>query len=277
MCAESQPSFRRLVALLEILRVAAHLYVQSAVNMDTAMTALSQRDIWQDTEHQAALNSAMQHLGTLCDVCELPVSRFFVIKILAALDDPSRIANNDLFQQYIHQLRESLVAELQTKLFFQMPSSKAPFFDSPRLGWAEVIARFSDTVGDIEEMSKCFSMARYGGCVFHSLLIVERGLIELGHAIGVNDPKPGWDATCKGMKKLVDDGHAKYPSWKISFTSLEQISVCASSMKHAWRNKVNHAAGHLMVVQSDFAPDVAEEIMMATRAFMRRLASDLPK
>ncbi len=48
-------------------------------------------------------------------------------------------------------------------------------------------------------------------------------------------------------------------------------------MKMVWRNKISHAAGNLTVLKSEFVPDVAEEIMNATRVFMRRLATDLPK
>jgi hypothetical protein len=47
-------------------------------------------------------------------------------------------------------------------------------------------------------------------------------------------------------------------------------------MKLAWRNKVNHATGR-PIVMSEFMPEVAEEIIMASRGFMRRLAEGLPR
>jgi hypothetical protein len=79
------------------------------------------------------------------------------------------------------------------------------------------------------------------------------------------------------MKILLDGGHKSYPpSLTIGFSALEQINQAAQSMKMAWRNKVNHAAGCLTVMSSDFVPDVAEEIVLGTRGFMRRLATDLP-
>ena len=140
-----------------------------------------------------------------------------------------------------------------------------------------VIDRFPDTVMDVEEMGKCFALSRYSACVFHSLLIVECGLIELGKEIKVADPKPGWDATCNKMRQLIGDGFKKYPDLRISFSDLEQINNCAQTMKHAWRNKVSHAAGKLVVIRPDFAPDIAEQIMSSTLGFMQRLATDLPK
>lgn len=277
MVCKSQLCHFRLVSLLEILRAYAGTYVRLTISLDQAITALQNTDIWSDPEHQDALKRTLDSFGELTIPYELPVTRYFIDRILLALGDDKHTANNALFIDYIHQLRHSLVAELGTKLFFQMPSSKAIFYDSPWQGWEEIKDRFPESATDIEEMSKCFAFSRYAGCVFHSLLVVERGLIDLGREIGVNNPKPGWDATCGLMKKLVDAGHNVYPPLSIGFSVLEQINQSAQSMKHAWRNKVNHAAGQLTVIQADFAPDVAEEIMLATRAFMRRLATDLPK
>jgi hypothetical protein len=57
---------------------------------------------------------------------------------------------------------------------------------------------------------------------------------------------------------------------------LEQIIATVEALKNAWRNKVSHANGKLMLMTTDFSPEVAEEILMATRAFMRRLATDGP-
>jgi hypothetical protein len=49
------------------------------------------------------------------------------------------------------------------------------------------------------------------------------------------------------------------------------------ALKNAWRNKISHVHGRLVLMTADFSPDVAEEITIATRGFMRRLATDLPK
>jgi hypothetical protein len=275
VCKSQFLSFR-LVSLLEILRAFADQYIQIAVNLDTTNVCLRDRDIWQDDELRHHLVKTLEGLGEVCVTGEMPVTRQLVDKTLAALTDPAKIANSDLFQRYLFDLRNRFIAEAGTKLFFQVPSAKMAYYDSPRQGWEKVIERFPDAIGDVEEMSKCFALSRYAGAVFHSLLVVEHGLIALGHEIGVSDPKPGWDATCREMKRLIDAGHSKYPATlRVGFNSLEQIHQSAQTMKLAWRNKVSHAANQLVVLQSDFTPDICEEIMLATRSFMRRLASDL--
>jgi hypothetical protein len=92
-----------------------------------------------------------------------------------------------------------------------------------------VIERFPDCQDDIEEMNQCFALARYTASVFHSLLVVEHGLIALGHHIGVSDPKPGSDATYKELNRLVSN-RAAIPA-NLDFNFLEQTKSRLDSMK----------------------------------------------
>jgi hypothetical protein len=75
-------------------------------------------------------------------------------------------------------------------------------------------------------------------------MVIEGGLLVLGKRLGVTDPKEGWDATCKKLEAMVKAGRAANTS-RLDFAFLEQLNVCTQAMKHAWRNKVNHAAGRL--------------------------------
>jgi hypothetical protein len=60
------------------------------------------------------------------------------------------------------------------------------------------------------------------------------------------------------------------------FAFFEQVYGTIEALKNAWRNKVSHAQGKLTLLTGNFTPDIAEEILFATRAFMRRLATDCP-
>jgi len=48
-------------------------------------------------------------------------------------------------------------------------------------------------------------------------------------------------------------------------------------MQNAWRHKISHAANRLVLETGEFQPYVAEDILVATRAFMRTLATELNK
>ena len=107
--------------------------------------------------------------------------------------------------------------------------------------------------------------------------VVEIGLIELGKLIGVTDPLPGWSATTNRLQNIIKKGHeARTPIERQHFAFLEQMHGTVEGLKNAWRNKVSHAAGKLTLLTVDFSPDVTEEILFATRSFMRRLATDAP-
>jgi hypothetical protein len=294
VCAKCQMGSRRLVTLLEILQVYVERYAAALSHLQSAANRLQQfaqneEDFWEDSDFTVGLLQWLILLDDTCEKDEFPVTRVPVEEVKRMLEiafdkklpyqklGPHLLTPVVLFNQ-LERIRETFIAELQTKLFFSLPSNRKKWFESPTRDWEKVIERFPDTVSEIEEMNRCFALSRYPAAVFHSLMVVEAGLIVLGNAIGVTDPKLGWDATSKKLAELMQSGHAKYPSsLPMTFSVCEQINQSVQTMKHAWRNKINHIAGKLFVMRSDFAPDVAEEIIFATRGFMRRLADDLPK
>jgi len=292
VCAKCQMGSRRLVTLLEILQVHAQPLLTCLSGLQTDVNRLSQLetedDFWEDAVFVVGVHETLVYIEDVCSKNELPVTKVLVSHVKGLLDialdkdnplNPvAPIALNVLLlSQYLERMRLTLIDELATKLLFQLPSGKKEWFENPAKNWEKVVDRFPDAVTEIEEMGRCFALSRYGAAVFHSLLVVESGLIELGKVIGVTDPKAGWDATTRKLSDLVQGGHSKYPSsLTISFAVCEQINQKVQTMKHAWRNKVNHVAGKLVVIRSDFAPDIAEEIIIATRGFMRTLATDIP-
>jgi hypothetical protein len=109
------------------------------------------------------------------------------------------------------------------------------------------------------------------------LQILEHGLIALSAALESPDPQPGWNSATSALAAIAKK---KYPDRsdfeKMHGAFFEQITAALESVKLAWRNKVSHAHGKLIVMSADFSPDVAEEILLATRAFMRRLSTEGP-
>jgi len=127
-------------------------------------------------------------------------------------------------------------------------------------------------------MSKCFALSRYAATVYHACQVIELGLIELGKFLGVKDPKSGFTAVTRELRKLVDNGHSNLPDkYRDCFDFLEQMHGLAEALKSAWRNKIDHAQNTLVLMTPDFTPDIAEEIMFTSRSFMRRLATEMPR
>jgi len=167
---------------------------------------------------------------------------------------------------------------MSTKIYFQLPHARKELFEEPRKRWEEVIARFPNAIQDIDEAAKCFALSRYAACVFHCVQIIEHGLLPLGAFLSVNDPLSGWTSVAGALKKIIDKKYDQRSEFEKKHSpSIEQMQGTVEALKNAWRNKISHAHGQrLLLVDSEFTPDTAEEIMTATRSFMRRLAESLP-
>src|ERR1700730_953818 len=205
-----------------------------------------------------------------CVELDLTASAATIRKLRAALTklEPLSTEINPL----TIELGGRLYDEMRGRFFWALTMSETEYYKNPHKGWEEVIAKFQASITDVEEASKCFALSRYAAAVFHSLQVVEIGLIDLGRVIVATDPQTGWNATTNRLKKILA---TKYPD-RTSFQQqhsqfLEQISATIEALKSAWRNKISHAQDKLVLLTSDFTPEVAEEILFASRSFMRRL------
>ncbi len=182
------------------------------------------------------------------------------------------------WRDYSTVLRTSLMNELESTLFLHAEYSVARYYREPRRDWEEVIERFPETVSDIEECSKCYALGRYAGSVFHSMQVLEHGLLALGEFIEIADPKSGFTAVANALQRVNNKKHHDLSDFeKKHLAFFEQMHGSVQAIKDAWRNKVSHAQGKLVLMTADFSGAVAIEIYMATRGFMRRLATDLPR
>jgi hypothetical protein len=210
-----------------------------------------------------------------CKELGLTASMVSAEKILRLLAKPP--CSYERLRDLVTEFQERLIDEMSVPRFFSLSDREVKYYVTPWEGWKEIIHRFPKTITDIEEASKCFALSRYGAAVFHSVQIVESGLIELGTFIGVNDPRSGWTAVAKRLDKIVNAPYAERTDFeKQHFQFLEQAQATVEALKNAWRNRISHAQGKLLLLTRDFTPEVAEEILFATRAFMRRLADGLP-
>jgi hypothetical protein len=276
---------KRVVSLLEILRCYAEAYAEGAHNLALISTLIFKDSVGgTDIRSDKPLLRRLQgHLLNLADHCEhLPMTALAVKALLDILQREDIMATWEQPEMVLHTsiatIQNRLTDELSLNLFFKLPQDRQKYFDEPLAGWEEVVARFPETISNVEEMSKCFALSRYAASVFHAVRTIESGLIPLGTFLGVDDPHSGWTAVTSKLAKLVVK--TKYDDlpqqFKDCFLFLEQMHGVIEALKSAWRNKISHAQGSLVLMTEDFSPDIAEEIMIASRSFMRRLATECP-
>lgn len=175
------------------------------------------------------------------------------------------------------ELQGRLQDQAQRRLFFALSLKETKFGLNPKVGWETATARFPDIEPDVAEAGACLALSRYAASVFHSVQITEVGLVELGTFLKVKDPHSGWTAVANALDRMVKTDYSKRTAFeKRHYAALEQIQGTVQALKNAWRNKISHVQGRLVLMGTDFGSERAEEIFMATRAFMRRLAEDIP-
>jgi hypothetical protein len=274
----------QVVNLLEILRSYAQAYAKGADILRLCLDAINaHRERGEDCRKNAPLMKRMREdFWDLSRHCEhLPMTFLALTKIINAVNKPEYYNNLEqaetVFIDLISDVQSRLPDELSLNLFFKLPIEKAKYFDAPRIGWEDAIDRFPEALYDIEEMSKCFALSRYAACVFHSVSAIEAGLEHLGKFLSVTDHQSGWTSVSRELNRIVNKKYTELNSFeKGNRAFIEQMQGVTEALKSAWRNKISHAQGKLTLMTSEFSPDVAEEIMIASRSFMRRLATEMP-
>ena len=265
----------RLVTLMEILRVYAHQFVQKAYNIEIFSDLIKTTDIRQHSKLDFVI-SELEGLIAICKDGELPMTRIPAESLLYALKNPSGGEYNSVvLTHFFSILREGFTDELSTKLSFQLPHSRKDLFEKPLDKWASIAQRFPESIRDIEEASKCFAFSRYAACVFHCVQVMEHGLIRLGSFLTIKDSISGWTSVASELKRIISKKYQDRTDFeKQHFHFIEQMQGTVEALK----NKISHAhAQRLVLVNSDFTSDIADDIMNATRSFMRRLAEELPQ
>jgi hypothetical protein len=177
----------------------------------------------------------------------------------------------------LKELRERLEDELESELFLHLSPQEAEMYEKPVKDWNTAIARFPRIRTDVEDSSKCFAFGMYAAAVFHILLVAEFGVIELAKLVGSAGNKPGWASLGKVEKILTVPFLQRTALEQQHSELLKNTAPLTHAIKEAWRHKISHADNKLEWIDTDFSPRTANEIITATRGFMRRLATDLPQ
>jgi hypothetical protein len=259
---------------LEILRAYAQLYASASFALGFNMQSVFEKNMDQTGRHVVVMH--LKELREECDRIGLPMTSGVIGEALLFFDNDE---NFDMasYDQLSHICKD-LQRELTLQFFIRIPSERRERFESPFVGWEQIIGRFGSISRDVEEMNKCFALCRYTAAMFHGMQIAESGAIELGNYIGVTDPKKGWASTERELKNLMDLGRKKVPrKLKPKFEFLEQMHREIDSMVLAWRHKIDHSANRLALIpNTDFTPDIAEHIIGSVRIFMLRLTEGMP-
>lgn len=266
------------VSLLEMMEFLAAFFVESMFKLHKWEVQYRNKGA---VPYPAVIRAEVACFGVDCQTYGMNGAQQKCGRIVAYIDDPARAVKPLTFEEVSRQmkdLRERLEDDFKAHLFLHVPVADSTWYREPEREWEPVLTRFRVTQSDIIECSKCYALGRYPASVFHAMQIVEHGLIQLGIFLEVKDPKSGWTAVCGELARITKNGYGKAkPGERTHFAFLEQMQALAEAMKNAWRNKIDHAHNRLLLLPGEFTQEIARDIILASRAFMLRLARELPK
>jgi hypothetical protein len=185
-------------------------------------------------------------------------------------------ASPDLTIRAVSELSQDLTVRLMDELslcsFWQVPR-EYQYLLEPELFGQDVPEAFPSAAEDIEEAAICLAFGRSTACVFHLMRVIECGLRALGQTLSDPDldPRrnPSWDSILKKcdaeQRKRVGD---RAPEWRADNTFFSEVHATLLAVKDGWRNPSSH-------VERNYTPEQANEIFIAARAFMRKLATKI--
>ncbi len=268
-----------MVTLYDLLKFETNLFLQLS-NLLREMETLYKISLGAgmrvpDADRQR-VNQCVAMLHVPCKYHGLVASRKKCKRILDQIERNSDITGDELYPS-LRELRERIEDELSEQFFLNLEYKEAHLYTNPVEGWEAVCSRFPEMLYNVQECSKCFALERYGAAVFHVLQVAEYGVIQVADLFGLSGDKPGW-GSLKKLSDLINDPYPKRtPDAQKHSKLLEHVIPLTIAMNDAWRHKLDHVDNQIVWVDTDFSPSVAEEIISATRAFMRKLASELPE
>jgi hypothetical protein len=268
------------VSLLDMMRLYADLFVQTLSRILSWEIKCERIERGTTQVFPGIAVEIYAYVGTLFPelmTYGLKTSAKKAQRIHADLESAHMHVNYGKMASMLKELRERIEDDLHSTVLLSLTESESALYENPERDWGNAASRFHKIRHDIEECSKCFALARYAAAVFHAMLIAEFGVIQVAELFGVAGDKPGWGAL-ERLQRINDKKWTdKTPLEQQHAKFLELLLPLAFSMKNSWRHKMDHVANKIVWVDTSFDPDFAKDIISATSAFMRRLASDLPK
>lgn len=168
-------------------------------------------------------------------------------------------------------LQRAFYIELTRHVFFMVPEThKGLYLDPEKWFGVHTLLKFHGLTRDVRDACQCFALAQWTASVFHSMRILERGLVSLAESVGLDQSAMGlenWKNILDQIDKKIRQMEA-LPRGPEKSADLQFFSEAATQFRYfkdAWRNHVSHA-------RADYDEQDARTILDHVRDFMSHLA-----
>lgn len=205
-----------------------------------------------------------------CEECDLPLSADQLRRTRKRVEEGCTNADMEpLIQELMNRIEDEskrlVVMAIEPEHVKYIVAGE--FFDPTEPSAAKVSVQFSSAAEDISEAGKCLACGRGTACVMHLNRVMEVGLGALAGAVGVG-PQNDWGKYLDKIDKELQHRLTTSGARTTDEQFYSEVHITFDGVRRAWRNPTMH-------VDKTYTVEHAEEIMIATRSFMRHLATKL--
>lgn len=186
-------------------------------------------------------------------------------------------------RNHITVLRQAIRSDLEFKRFAFVPTVKAVVWDRTAAEWDAVWKRFPSTSDDARDAADAHALGLDTACVYHSMMVLEKGLTALAKKLGVKTARQEWGRILDDIEGAIAAARlaAKSPpkgtkqiSPRAARNRADFHSFCSevakefSYFKDAWRNHTAHG-------RRRYDDREALRVMTHVRDFMTRISERL--
>ena len=176
------------------------------------------------------------------------------------------VKNTYDLKQTLEFVRNAIAIGLNRRKFFEPESHYLKYFENPKLFGDAVFSAFPSATDDIAEAGTCLALERSTACVMHLMRATEVSLRALAMSIGVTETLNDWGSYLRETdRKLTEKAKAAGKRTADEDFYSEAIAQL-DHVKRAWRNQSMH-------IDKSYSQPRAEEILLATKSLMSRLAT----
>jgi hypothetical protein len=182
----------------------------------------------------------------------------------------SKFLRKDALRE-LDSLHERLCDETSLIHLFVMDAATRRYFGTDGLAFGEHVAdALSQAIPDIIDAGDCIALKKGTASVFHLMRVMEAALKALGKLLDI-PYAPSWESYINQIEGKITARHkTKSIKWKRDEAFYREILGDLQTVKLAWRNPTMH-------IVRRYSADEAEQIYVAVKAFLERLAPRLPK
>jgi len=208
-----------------------------------------------------ALQNAAKSIQEFAQNLELPVTEATARNMVARADTPEKL------RRAMTQLGDTLFMELDNRKFYGPLEKFTKYFEHQQLFGDEVFNAFPSANDDIYEAGTCLALERATACVMHLNRALECCLAALAKAVGI--PKQNdWGSYVREMSKGLDARAKAAGARSADEQFYAEAAANFDRLRRAYRNPTMHP-------EKIYSQDQAEEVLLASKAFMVHLATRL--